>query len=328
VPTPPAPAHRIKPPAPGAPEPDARRTGRFVAVAVAVLVAVGGTAAAWRATSSGGGGPTALSATSPAADPGSAGPASPRASASAAGSGTGQPRAARSGGTGSKTAIGGSDPSRVLVDADDFSGATLDKGKWGVYDSTSANGSVWSPAAVRTAGGELQIIGTGNNPTGKGNVAGGLCWCGSDGNRVYGIWQVRARFDAGAGYGPIIGLWPQGDNGDTTGYISAVNATAADRKSFGGRLIWPGGNDFTSVTGDFTAWHTFTIEWRATFVKLSLDGKIYYDSTRSTNKPVIPHAPLHLYMQVAVGPTAGVPAAGASTPAHVVSHVDWVRFYR
>jgi beta-glucanase (GH16 family) len=248
--------------------------------------------------------------------------------ASAAPAATGQPRAARSDTTGAKTAIGGSDPSRVLVDADDFSTA-LDKGKWGVYESTAANGSSWSASAVRTTGGELQITGTGTNPTGAGNVAGGLCWCGTNGNRLYGIWQVRARFDAGAGYGPIVGLWPQSDNGDAEGYISAVNAPAADRRSLTGRLVWPdGGADTGPATGNFTVWHTYTIEWRAGFVKLSIDGKAYYDSTKSTAKPVIPHTPLHLYMQLVIGPKNGVPPADASTPAHVVMHVDWVRFYR
>jgi beta-glucanase (GH16 family) len=295
---------------------------------LAVLVVVGGTTlAVWR-VGAGRADPPALSAASP-PTAGVTAPASPQASPSQPGSGMGQPRASRSGTTGSKTAIGGSDPSRVLVDADDFSGAAVDKGKWGVYESTSANGSIWSPSAVRTANGELQIIGTGNNPTGKGNVAGGLCWCGANGNRLYGIWQVRTRLDAGAGYGPIIGLWPQSNNGDTEGYISAVNAPAPDRKSLTGRLVWPaGGNDSGPATGNFTVWHTFTIEWRATFVKLYIDGKPYYDSTKSTAKPVISHAPLHLYMQLAIGPKNGVPAADATTPAHVVMHIDWVRFYR
>jgi hypothetical protein len=300
---------------------------RLLAVGLAVLVVVGGTAvAAWQ-LSGGRGTPIALTATSPA--PGLAGesPAAPSPQVSHPGSGTGQPRAARSDTTGSRTAIGGSDPSRVLVDADDFSGS-LNTGKWGVYDSTAANGSIWSPSAVHTTGGELQIVGTGNNATGKGNVAGGLCWCGTNGNRVYGIWQVRARFDAGAGYGPILGLWPQSDNGND-GYIAAVNMPDPSRKSLTGRLISPGGAaDTGNVTGDFTAWHLFTIEWRATFVKLSLDGKVYYDSTKSAAKPVIPHLPLHLYMQVAIGPKNSVPAADATTPAHVVTHVDWVRFYR
>jgi hypothetical protein len=158
-------------------------------------------------------------------------------------------------------------------------------------------------------------------------VAGGLCWCGTNGNRLYGIWQVRARLDAGTGYGPIIGLWPQSDNG-AEGYISAVNAPEPARQSLVGRLSWPNGADTGKATGDFTAWHVFTIEWRATFVKLYVDGRAYYDSTKSAAKPVSPNKPLHLYMQLAIGPKNGVPAADASTPAHVVMHIDWVRFYR
>ncbi len=255
-------------------------------------------------------------------------PASPLASASAPGSAMGLSSTSPSPAPASPSPSAAASQSGALIAADDFSGTAPDTGKWGLYDSTAPNGSLWSPSAVRVTGGELQIVGTGKNATGKGNVAGGLCWCGANGNRLYGIWQVRARFDAGAGYGPIIGLWPKSDSG-TDGYISAVNMPGADRNSLSGRVLWAGsGHDSGTASADFTRWHTFTIEWRATFVKLSVDGKLYYDSTRSTANPVIPQTPLHLYIQVTVGPADGTPAPDASTPAHVVTHIDWVRMYR
>jgi beta-glucanase (GH16 family) len=335
----PTPAPTAAPPAPPPPAsppparhirahgaPSQRGTLWLAAVAAAVIVVLVGSAiAVWRVTRPGTT-PAALGASTPAA--GASAPASPAAPASAAASAGDQPRADRSGAIGSKVAIGGSDPTRVLIDADDFSAPRPDPAKWGLYDSAAPNGSVWSPAAVRTAGGELQITGTGTNPTGAGNMAGGLCWCGTNGDRLYGIWQVRAKFDAGAGYGPIIGLTPKSGKAED-GYISAVNMPDPTRTSLVGRVVWAaGGTDASPATGDFTAWHTYTVEWRAGYVRLSIDGKRYYDSTRSAGKPVIPQTPMHLYIQVAVGPGGGVPAPDATTPAHVVAHFDWVRFYR
>jgi hypothetical protein len=232
--------------------------------------------------------------------------------------------------TGPSTAAGlGTDPN--LVAMDDFTAPALDTAKWGRYESTSPNGSAWKPSQVQVAGGELRIVGTGRNPTGQGNLSGGLCWCGTNGSRTYGKWQVRARFDAGAGYGQIIGLWPRSDSGATDGWIGMADAPDPLKKSVHVYLNWTKdkqNSDGRNLAGDFTAWHVYTVEWRATFVKISVDGKVLYDSTTSTAGPVIPTKPMHLYMQQPVGPSTGIPAATATTPDQVVMHIDWVRLYK
>jgi SARP family transcriptional regulator, regulator of embCAB operon len=299
-------------------------TGRLLAIGLAVLALLGGSATAvWRLNSRTPATPLVSSTTAPGTGDVALGSAPPSAGAGpVAALSTAAPSPSQSSPAPSKAAATTGAPSGLV---DNFSGTTLDTDRWGVYSATASNGGILSPSAVRVTGGQLQIIGTGTNATGKGNVAGGLCWCGTGGDRLYGIWQVRARFDAGAGYGAIIGLWPNSDDASTTGYISAVNMPGAARTSLYGQVVWSGGADSGDVTGDFTAWHTYTIEWRATFVRLSLDGKVYYDSTKSTAKPVIPHVPLHLYTQVAVGPSDDVPAPNASTPAHVIMHYDWVK---
>ncbi len=221
-------------------------------------------------------------------------------------------------------------PSDNLVDSDDFTGTVLAPKKWDVYQSTAPNGSSWSPDQVQVRDGELQIVGTGRDPTGQGNRSGGLCWCRGTGNRTHGIWEVRARFDAGAGYGQIIGLWPKSDR-PTDGWITFADAKEPDKHTVRGHVSWSGAkpaSDERALPGDFTAWHTYQMEWRETFVRMSVDGTPLYDSTTSTAGVVLPRLPLHLYFQQMVGPGEGVPAPNAGTPDRVVMHIDWVRVYR
>jgi hypothetical protein len=208
--------------------------------------------------------------------------------------------------------------------ADEFDGPLDDR--WGVYGSTSPNGSVWAKEAVRVEGGILRITGIGRNPTGNGNVAGGLCWCGAGGNRTSGVWTVRARFDAGAGYGPGLMLWPESDKA-ADGFATFAGLSDANRKTVRSLVMWgtAGGKAETSRAGDFTQWHVYKVEWRAGSLRMSVDDQVFFDSA---SKPgvVVPTAPMHLVIQVVIGPKDGVPAANATTPDKVVTEIDWVRY--
>jgi hypothetical protein len=179
---------------------------------------------------------------------------------------------------------------------------------------------------VQVSGGELQIAGTGRNPTGAGNVSGGLCWCGKDGNRVYGVWQVRARFEAGAGYGAVVGLWPQSDS-QTDGTITFAGAPEPEKHTVHGHLVSFAPNrrdDDRTVAADLTAWHTYRVEWRATYVKMFIDDKVLFDSTTIPGA-VPPKKPMHLILQQMVGPVNSIPGANATTPDRVTMHIDQVR---
>jgi hypothetical protein len=315
-----------------------RRTGRLVLAVVAVLVVLGGTAGTVAVLANGRGAPpsaaTATTGSSPVAGgpegaaaglPGS--PASLSASPFAAASRSASVSPSANPAKASPSALaGGPGP----IAADEFTGTEPDPSRWGIYESTAPNGSMWTPAMVRVTGGELQIVGQGRNQTGKGNMSGGLCWCSPGGNQIFGIWQVRARFDVGTGYGPIIGLWPK-SNSSTEGAITFANAPLPDRKKLRGYVSWTanGRQAFEhTLAGDYTSWHTFTVEWRATFVKMFVDGKMFYDTTTSPTPVVIPQVPMHLYIQQLVGPVDDVPGANTSTPDQVVAHVDWARIYR
>jgi DNA-binding SARP family transcriptional activator len=212
--------------------------------------------------------------------------------------------------------------------AEEFSTGTVpDPSRWSLYTVTDPSGASWSPAAVHVVDGELRIVGHGKNPTGAGNVSGGMCWCGGDGNQLYGKWQVRAKFDAGAGYGPVIGLWPKSEN-PNNGFVTVGRLFQPDRRSMKSFAYWAGGSGEGGLTGNFTDWHTYTVEWRADSIKIFVDDTLVYDSAHTPGF-VAPQEPMHLVLQQMVGPrNDGVPPPDATTPDQVVMHVDWVRYYR
>lgn len=209
---------------------------------------------------------------------------------------------------------------------DEFDGTALDEDRWGIYSSPSPNGSVWSRDAVRLEGGILRITGTGRNATGSGNVAGGVCWCKDAGNKTYGVWTVRARFDAGAGYGPTLLLWPESDKA-ADGFATFANLNQPDRKTVRAMVMWgtAGQKAEATLAGDFTEWHVYTIEWRAGSITMSVDDQVLFDSAKIPGTAV-PTKPMHLVMQVVVGPKDGVPAANSNTPDQVTTEIDWVRY--
>jgi hypothetical protein len=212
--------------------------------------------------------------------------------------------------------------------SDEFSGSGLNLSQWDEYDGTATNGSVWSASADRVTGGELQIVGTGTNPSGAGNVSGGACWGCLTGGHRYGVWQLRARFDAGAGYAPAIGLWPAQGDVTSTGWLALAYVAQPNRTSSEHVVHGPDGSSLDgSVGGSLTGWHTYTLEWRPTYVKMYLDSTLMVDTTAGGVKVTIPSASMYLYIQQDVGPTDQVPAPNGSTPAQVTTHVDWVKYF-
>jgi hypothetical protein len=273
------------------PPPRRRRWVPVVAAVVVVLLLVTGAAVAWRVL---GGGDDAA--------PPAASTDSGRSSASPAATGS---------------SLG-----------DEFDGTGLEEPKWGIYSSSSPNGSVWSRDAVTVRDGILRITGTGRNPTGGGNVAGGVCWCGAGGNQTSGVWAVRARFDAGTGYGPGLMLWPRSDKA-SDGFATFAGFPQGDRSTVRSLVMWgtAGGKSETTLTGDFTQWHIYRVEWRPNELKMFVDDQVLFDSTAQPGV-VVPATPMHLVIQVVAGPKDGVPAPDATTPENVVTEVDWVRYSR
>lgn len=214
----------------------------------------------------------------------------------------------------------------TLVGSDDFSGSVLDTDKWGSYDATDMNGvSRLTPDAISVAGGELRITGTGTNPSGAGNTSSGMAWEGGD--QRYGKWQVRAKFDAGTGYAPVLLLWPRDDaDWAAAGEVDFSEIIAGDRSVNNFTLHYGANNvqNGTSVSGDFTQWHVYTVEWTPTLSMFVDETRVFHTSAVST----LPPGPMHLAIQQNCGPYADwIPAPDDTTPASTVARVDYVRIY-
>ncbi|MBB4684446.1 glycoside hydrolase family 16 protein [Amycolatopsis jiangsuensis] len=224
---------------------------------------------------------------------------------------------------------------RKLVAQDEFTGNRLDTSKWSPYDAKSSNGiSQWTPDEIGVGGGELRINGHGKDPSGKGNRSGALCWCRGAGDQAYGLWMVRARFDAGKGYGVAMLLWPQSNHWPEDGELDMVESARPERNTALASVHWgslPNGQrDSGKLWGDYTQWHTYAVDWQPGFVKYSIDGQTVYDTRYSTKNPGIPKNPMHLVIQQEPGPFGApgwIPAPDESTPDQVTTHVDWVRMY-
>jgi hypothetical protein len=294
-------------------------------VGVFAIVKVAGPGGDGARPAAGGSAAPAGAATTVATATASGGTAGEQAAAGASGS----PSAVPGGRAASPTAVSTTRPAGKPATAaigDDFTSG-LNGGMWDVYGTSTS--STYNSTMVRVSGGELQILGVGNSPTASANKSGGLCWCGTNGNHVYGKWQVRARFDAGSGYRQVIELWPQSDSDTTDGSINFAGDSDAAKHNLDMSVLQPGGGrDWSgNLSGDFTAWHTYTVEWRAGSVKMWIDSRQVYNSATSKTPLTVPSKPMHLVLQQDKGPAEGIPAANSSTPAQVIMHIDWVRYY-
>ncbi|MGA8114953.1 MAG: family 16 glycosylhydrolase [Actinocatenispora sp.] len=304
-----------------------RRTVRWAAVAAATVVCVGGVVYAGTGAAETRHGDTDRNAT-----PGNATPARDVAAAREAEqtrSADGPPYAGVVPGT--ATPAG-----RRLVASDEFDGAGLDTSKWRAYKSLSSNKvSHFEPAQVGVADGEMRIVGHGRDASGKQNVSGAVCWCGTGGDQTYGIWAIKAKLDAGKGYAPAMMLWPKSNAWPTDGETDIIETVQPKRISDVASVHWgdpPSGLRESGKTwGDFTKWHVFWVDWQPTYIKIYVDRTLVYDTTTSSKHPVIPAKPMHLVLQQEPGPYAPkvwLPAPDGSTPDQVVVHVDWARYYQ
>lgn len=233
------------------------------------------------------------------------------------------------------SAEAGASSGRRLIAAEDFDGSTLDTSRWAAYDGKSSNGiSRWKPGEIAVGGGELKINGHGKDPSGAGNTSGALCWCKGEGDRTHGLWMVRARFDAGKGYGVAMLLWPKSNRWPQDGELDMVESARPQKNSAISSIHWgepPNGlRDSGKLWGDYTQWHVYAVDWQAGYVKYSIDGKTVYDTRYSSKHPTIPGTPMHLVIQQEPGPFGApgwIPAPDQSTPDTVTVHVDWVRMY-
>ncbi len=115
---------------------------------------------------------------------------------------------------------------------------------------------------VGVTNGALRITGVGRNPTGKGNVSGGLCWCGHGGRGCTAPGRCAPVRLAPGTPGQVIGLWPA-SNDLADGSITLAAAREADKRTARGFVLWRTDRQFSDervIAGDFTGWHTYTLQ--------------------------------------------------------------------
>ncbi|HEU0257076.1 MAG TPA: glycoside hydrolase family 16 protein [Microbacteriaceae bacterium] len=137
------------------------------------------------------------------------------------------------------------------------------------------------------------------------------------GGQRYGMFSVRMKADALAGYGAAFLLWPDSNNwnqGEIDFPEGALNGTVSAFNHCPGH---PQDTCLAAATKtNFTAWHTYTIEWTPTKLSFLIDGKVIRSTTKN-----IPQGVMHWVGQVG---TNGVKPA-ASVKGHVF--IDWMTIY-
>ncbi len=202
-----------------------------------------------------------------------------------------------------------------LVFSDDFGGSALNTSWWSVYDTTSTSTPTSRvPSLLSVSGGALHVSTSGNSGS-------GLCLCqaGVKSTTPYGRWDVRARMSADTTHGFAIMLWPNAENWPVGGEIDLAEAPTASRSQIQFTDHYSSSNQQYKFfqNGDFTAWHTFSVEWTHSYIKYWIDGVLM---TTITTAGMIPTGAMHLALQA--GPDTDSPAATSA-----VMDVDWVRVY-
>jgi hypothetical protein len=204
-----------------------------------------------------------------------------------------------------------------LVAEDNFGGTQLNRNYWLPYDSVGHGGKGRrSPDAISVRDGSLRI-------TGKGDVSGGMCWCGpSASSQTYGRWEVRARMDRGNGYSGVALLWPSSERWPEDGEIDITELVFGDRRESYFNLHYGADNKVIghASESDFTQWHTFAVEWTPERISYFMNDELEFEVTKPE---AIPRNPMHMTLQN----DTGITPRDSSTPAEVTYYVDWVRIY-
>jgi beta-glucanase (GH16 family) len=206
-----------------------------------------------------------------------------------------------------------------LVDSFDFDGTTLDTKVWNPYNSIGGFGNGFRrPSAITVEDGKLRI-------TARKNITGGM---GHRKDQRYGRWEFRARTEPGRGYSSAILLWPESESKELDGEIDMMEVPREQRDAAHFVLHWGQQNNIIGgrVDADFTQWHTFAMEWLPDRITWYVDGVKQWENR---DKQVIPRNPMHLTIQLDIGPLKDwLPPVDETTPPEVSLEVDWVRIYK
>jgi hypothetical protein len=138
---------------------------------------------------------------------------------------------------------------------------------------------------------------------------------------------VRFRADAGAGYAPVVLLWPEG-KWPNDGEIDLAEITSPQRIGASENLHLGQRQKGNLVKGvNFTSWHTLAVDWLPSHITFWLDNKVEWTVNRAAGQHnYIPDTPFHLALQNDQGCDTGC-KPNQQTPKQVIMQVDWVKIY-
>jgi beta-glucanase (GH16 family) len=263
----------------------------------------------------------------------------------------------------------------AVVWNDEFNGTSLDTTKWGYQLGNGANvgNAGWGNNEleyytdrtdnVRVEGGNLVI--TARKEAFAGTAAGGnpgqaFTWTSgrirSSGkfSRTYGKIEFRAKLPVGKGFWPAVWMLPEDGVGNpyktwaANGEIDIMEGRGSTPTKVPQTLHYGGmfpnnvytNNDVTIPNGgNFSDWHTYTLEWRSNEIKWSIDGVVTSTQTKwwssNADKPASDSdlnawpapfdKPFYLLINLAVGGNFdGNPPAAAPDKAEML--VDYIRW--
>ncbi len=205
----------------------------------------------------------------------------------------------------------------TLAFSDDFSGTSVNKANWAVYDNPSGDAAHSAKQAVVHDG--MLTLKTAYDSTLGQWTTGGICACNNKAlYQTYGDWEVRARASAGdsrvlallwpqVGWPPEIDFLEMGGQGDQGARQLNTQTVHYDSDN---KMI------HTSQGADYTQWHTVGVQWSPGVVRYLLDGTVV-NTVINTGVPSSPMR-LDLFTHAMTGVDPTVP---------VTYDIDWVKQY-
>jgi Glycosyl hydrolases family 16 len=212
---------------------------------------------------------------------------------------------------------------------DRFNGSALGP-NWRVYNDPDGS-TPRTTQSVTVGGGSLNLIGHYQAPYGY--VGGGVA---DVSNQTYGLWEIQFRADVGAGYEPVVLLWPEGtwpNDGeiDIAEVFPGTAHPASTNRLGDGQFLHMGANDSflqDRLSGvDFSKWQTLALTWLPGKITWWLNGKPTWTVTAGEGgMDYIPDTPFHLALQMDENCNDRC-APNSATPSQVVMQVNWVKVY-
>jgi hypothetical protein len=181
--------------------------------------------------------------------------------------------------------------SQALASPISYAGQT-----WSTFQSRGKLGQVWSPQNVTISGNTLVERINGNTAAGVGSKH----W------QTYGTYSVTFRFSKGAGKMCIL-LYGHKLHQEIDFAESAKRDP--NRRIMTATLHWGAANHMQHfrTAGDFSQWHTATVEWKPGSLTFLMDGTPFGHTTSH-----VPNFEMHQAIQ-----TAGANVAGPGAPAQL-----------